>query len=57
MIDALSPVPLLRNGCAATVSAADVAFLASKSNCGEVRWTRSLHADCWNPPTGRIVAS
>jgi hypothetical protein len=22
-----------------------------------VRWTRSLHADCWNPPTGRIVAS
>src|SRR5262249_28423247 len=37
--------PLPPNGCAATVSAADVAFLASKSNCGEVRWTRSLHAE------------
>ena len=55
MIDALSPVPLLRNGCAATVSAADVAFLASESNCGEVRWTRSVHADCCNQSSGRIV--
>ena len=56
MIDALSPVPLLRNGCAATVSAADVAFLASESNCGEVRWTRSTHADYCSPQIGKIVS-
>ena len=48
--------PLLRNGCAATVSAADVAFLASESNCGEVRWTRSSHADYCSPQIGKIVS-
>src|SRR5262249_51657496 len=48
--------PLPPNGCAATVSAAGVAFCASRSSCGELKWTRSSHVDCWNPPSGRIVA-
>jgi hypothetical protein len=43
------------SACAATVSAAGMAFPASKSSCGEAMWTLSSHANYWNPRSGRIV--